>query len=526
MTWTIDAPQGSESRKCAWAIAPYTRGRGLDLGCGPQKTYRHFIGVDSGKDTELFGTPITPDVRLDDCADLSLFGDASMDFVFSSHLLEHLDDPVRVLMEWWRVIKPGGHLVLYLPHKDFYPNIGTPGANPDHLHDFLPDDIIEVMHEAVSDAPGWNLLVNENRNDHDEYSFLQVYRKPLAGETPHYGNLAARPQKTVCICRFGGFGDMLQAAGLFPMFKAQGYHVTVMTTPKGHSIIEHDPHVDAWMIQDENQVPNAALTEYWEYWSTRFDRFVNLSESIEGQLLAMPGRANHAWPVAVRARQMNRNYLEWTAELAQVEGIPAGLFFPTGEEAQAAHTLLGSDPGVFNLVFALSGSSVHKLYPHMDSLIAKVLLDLPQARFFLTGDLASQILETGWEAEPRVICLSGRQSIRETLTLAVHAHCVLGPETGVLNAVAFEDDVAKVILLSHSSEENLTKHWRNTQALCAPADPSIPPCGLRACHQLHYGSRYCPTHPETAAALCQQAIDPASVFRAIGAAYLAWKDAQ
>ena len=50
-----------------------------------------------------------------------------------------------VLREWWRVIRPGGHLVLYLPHKAHYPNIGQPGANPAHKHDFLPEDIVKAM---------------------------------------------------------------------------------------------------------------------------------------------------------------------------------------------------------------------------------------------------------------------------------------------------------------------------------------------------------------------------------------------
>jgi SAM-dependent methyltransferase len=42
--------------------------------------------------------------------------DGSLDFVFSSHTLEHLDRPWDALSEWIRVLKPGGVLFLYLPH--------------------------------------------------------------------------------------------------------------------------------------------------------------------------------------------------------------------------------------------------------------------------------------------------------------------------------------------------------------------------------------------------------------------------
>lgn len=40
----------------------------------------------------------------------------SLDFVFSSHLLEHLDDPNKAIGEWRDKLKSGGVLFMYLPH--------------------------------------------------------------------------------------------------------------------------------------------------------------------------------------------------------------------------------------------------------------------------------------------------------------------------------------------------------------------------------------------------------------------------
>lgn len=40
----------------------------------------------------------------------------SLDYIFSSHLLEHLDRPQQAIHEWVRVVKPGGCIFLYLPH--------------------------------------------------------------------------------------------------------------------------------------------------------------------------------------------------------------------------------------------------------------------------------------------------------------------------------------------------------------------------------------------------------------------------
>lgn len=161
MVWRIDNPEGSESKKICWELVPYTRGLGLDIGCGPTKAFDHFIGIDSRKDTQMFGIQMNPDFTVPDASNLPMFASEQYDFAFSSHLLEHIEDYKAALKEWWRLVKVGGHLCLYLPHRNFYPNIGENGANPDHKHDFLPKDIIDAMKEI---APSWDLLVNQERN--------------------------------------------------------------------------------------------------------------------------------------------------------------------------------------------------------------------------------------------------------------------------------------------------------------------------------------------------------------------------
>ena len=514
MVWRPDDPQGNESGKVRWEIVPFTRGKGLDLGCGPHKAFPHFTGVDNLKDVEMFGIQMKPDVVVESCERLTEFEAESLDFVFSSHLLEHIEDYASALKEWWRVIKPGGHLVLYLPHKHLYPNVGTPGANPDHKHDFEPFDIQDVMRELG----GWSLVENQIRDEGMEYSFLQVYRKRSDGmQVNEWIRVGKANKKRACVVRYGGFGDMLQAAGVLPALKAHGYHVTVMTTPRGMSVIEHDPNVDAFFIKDDDQVPNHLLSDFWEYQAKKFDRFINLSESIEGTLLALPGRAQHLWPHEVRHKYLNRNYHEFTAELAGVPFKPDGRFYPTMEERAKVSAMIR--PGEeFNVVYALSGSSQHKFYAGQDNVIASILIACPEARIFLTGDDACRLLEQGWENEPRVVCLSGEQTIRETLTLAQLADVVMGPETGVLNAVGFDESVLKVCLLSHSSVENLTKHWKNSMP--------IEPVGISCypCHRMHYGMKYCRENPETGTAECQMSIDPQRIVDAVMRGYEQFKE--
>lgn len=49
---------------------------------------------------------------------LTPFADQTYDFVLSSHCIEHLANPIGGLLEWLRVLKVGGALLLVVPHKD------------------------------------------------------------------------------------------------------------------------------------------------------------------------------------------------------------------------------------------------------------------------------------------------------------------------------------------------------------------------------------------------------------------------
>ena len=44
--------------------------------------------------------------------------DRSQDFILSSHVIEHIPDPIAAFWEWQRVIKPGGYVVAIVPQPD------------------------------------------------------------------------------------------------------------------------------------------------------------------------------------------------------------------------------------------------------------------------------------------------------------------------------------------------------------------------------------------------------------------------
>jgi len=76
-----------------------------------------------GQYAELF--PAIKGMRLWDVADgdaqyLTGLADSTFDFVHASHALQRMADPREALRHWFRVLRPGGHLVLLVPDEDMY----------------------------------------------------------------------------------------------------------------------------------------------------------------------------------------------------------------------------------------------------------------------------------------------------------------------------------------------------------------------------------------------------------------------
>jgi ADP-heptose:LPS heptosyltransferase/predicted SAM-dependent methyltransferase len=512
MTWKATDPQGNESGKIRWELVPYTRGRGLDLGCGPYITFPHFIRVDNCIDEQLFGTRIQPNIKVDTCENLEIFGSKTMDFVFSSHLLEHIEpaNVVATLREWWRVLKMQGFLVLYVPADDLYPKVGEPGANPDHKWNVDYAGVIEGMKRL---GTGWDLIRYEHRSQGQEYSHLFVFKKVGSGQ--HYSyQKPADPRPKAAVVRYGAWGDNLQASSVIKGLHDQGFHVTLYATPPGSDIMTHDPHIDEFVLQDKDQVPNNLLGDFWASIAKKYDRFVNLSESIENTVLSTPGRIQHSWPPALRHAHMNVNYLELQHDIAQVPHKPQVRFYPTAEErtwARKEKDRLGG----FVIAWSLAGSSVHKTWPYLDNVIAAIMMEFPDAKVVLLGGPAGKILEAGWENEKRVVRKSGEWSIRQSLSFVQVADLVIGPETGVMNCVSGEP-MPKVLFLSHSTHENLSRDWENVHIL--KSDHTVCPGRgnneAPACHQLHFGWDYC-KRTEAGTAQCQTDIPAEEAFKVI-----------
>lgn len=79
------------------------------------RVLRHFVvDIEAGKSVDLVG-----DARVLPVAD------SSVDVILCTQVIEHIPEPVPVLQEIWRVLRPGGTLILSVPA--IFPQHGSPG---------------------------------------------------------------------------------------------------------------------------------------------------------------------------------------------------------------------------------------------------------------------------------------------------------------------------------------------------------------------------------------------------------------
>lgn len=83
--------------------------------------------------------------------------DNTYDTVYNSHLLEHLNQPELAIHNWMRILKPKGHLIIAVPHRDLYERkTSLPSRwNGDHKFFILPET------EELPDTRSLRKLIEE-----------------------------------------------------------------------------------------------------------------------------------------------------------------------------------------------------------------------------------------------------------------------------------------------------------------------------------------------------------------------------
>lgn len=119
--------QGNAMRFIAPVAKHFCQGVGLDVGCGAWPL--------------LDAIPI----ELKDGGDAMELPPGQYDYIASSHCLEHLVNPIEALRHWKSRIKPGGVLLLYLPHPSM--TYWRPTFCAKHLHSWQPEEMAQILRD-------------------------------------------------------------------------------------------------------------------------------------------------------------------------------------------------------------------------------------------------------------------------------------------------------------------------------------------------------------------------------------------
>ena len=121
--------QGNASQFAIPFAKHYCKGVGYDIGCNRLEW--------------AFPGSQVIDLNFNDPWDAYNLPDQQVNYIYSSHCLEHLSDWVSVLDYWTSKLKHCGVLFLYLPHYD--QEYWRPWNNRKHLHAFTPKIIEDYM---------------------------------------------------------------------------------------------------------------------------------------------------------------------------------------------------------------------------------------------------------------------------------------------------------------------------------------------------------------------------------------------
>lgn len=112
--WGVDKRRSLKTLPDQRILHKICKGKGVDVGCGRVKCHEDAIGID------VF--PFKAADILYDITDLWMFMDNELDYVVSSHSLEHCPDTKEVLREWIRILKPGGKIGIAVPDCEKRPD--------------------------------------------------------------------------------------------------------------------------------------------------------------------------------------------------------------------------------------------------------------------------------------------------------------------------------------------------------------------------------------------------------------------
>jgi len=113
---------------------------------------------------------VTPDFCLE-ADSLTAFNDNSIDFIIANHILEHTEDPVSALAEWFRVLRPNG--VLFLSVPNYLANEYDFRRHPVEMEHLI------TVHQSADPSGRW-----QHKIEHWKENIIKV--EDIGGEDPRF----------------------------------------------------------------------------------------------------------------------------------------------------------------------------------------------------------------------------------------------------------------------------------------------------------------------------------------------------
>lgn len=140
----------NEAQRYSHLVAPYCAGCGVDIASQGATVVPWAISFDLPEREFLRysnGNPPKGPVHLRGDARRLPFETASLDFVFSSHLLEDFDDRLVPLAEWCRCVRIGGHIIILVPDRNLWKQALDRGQPPNcsHFREFAVGELTEIF---------------------------------------------------------------------------------------------------------------------------------------------------------------------------------------------------------------------------------------------------------------------------------------------------------------------------------------------------------------------------------------------
>lgn len=157
----------------------YCIGRGYDIGFSkPEWQFPGSVGIDE---------------NLGQAQNAMNLMDGNMDYIHSSHCLEHVNENWHNVLDYWLTkIKVGGVIFLYLPHKS--QEYWLPENNRKHIHSFIGKEIADYLrslgHKVMRSGVDLNhsfVVVCEKIRTTEKADWIKAFQN-------HYSDLSNMPK--------------------------------------------------------------------------------------------------------------------------------------------------------------------------------------------------------------------------------------------------------------------------------------------------------------------------------------------